>query len=205
MQRKLGQLDARTVIQIAGSDPQQVSRAIGRIRQYTDARRFNLNVGCPSERVSKCELGAVLMRHPHKVAAILQQASIDHPTVEVSVKCRLGVDSDDSFEFFHSFVDFVARNSPIRLFVVHARSAILSGLNTSQNRSIPPLKYDYVYRICQQFPSLQFILNGGINSFAAIEQAFSDCPQLGGVMIGRWPYENNPLAVHELEKSNLIV
>lgn len=199
-QRRLGLVDARTVVQVAGSDAHQVSAAVGRIRQCTGARRFNLNVGCPSQCASRSQFGAVLMQHPQKVAAILQQVDAEHPGAEMSIKCRLGVDTEDSFEFFRSFVEFLVRNSPVRTVVVHARSAILSGLDTKDNRKIPPLKYDFVYRISRLFPDIRFVLNGGLGSAGAVEQAFSDCPQLGGVMVGRWPYEKSPMAVRELDQ-----
>lgn len=139
------------------------------------------------------------MGNPEKIAAILNQASHLYPDIELSIKCRLGIDSEGTFETFHSFVEFLTSNSPMTTFIVHARRAVLSGLNTKDNRTIPPLTYEYVYRIAKLFPHRQFILNGGITSLADIERCFVDCPQLSGVMIGRWPYEKDPLAVRHFE------
>ena len=185
---------------MAGHDPELVSAAIGRIHASTGATRFNLNAGCPSQRVSRCEFGAVLMRRPQRIAAILRRVHVDHPHTELSLKCRLGIDNDESFESFHTFIDAVVRHSPLATVIVHARNAILGGLDTNDNRTVPPLKYEYVYRIADLFPHVAFVLNGGINDFDTLESTFRACPQLSGVMLGRWPYERDPLMVAEIEK-----
>ncbi|CAM9644416.1 unnamed protein product, partial [Choristocarpus tenellus] len=172
------------VLQIGGSSPDDVREACRKARPYGyDA--FNLNCGCPSEKVAgKGCFGAALMREPGLVSDLcnaMQEGSGGE--VPVTVKCRIGVDNDDSYEQLAAFIDEVHRKAGTEHFIIHARKAILKGLSPDQNRKIPPLKYNYVYRLVEDFPSIDFTLNGGVNTY---EEALS-CLENGahGVMVGR--------------------
>jgi len=146
---------------------------------------INLNCGCPSAKVagSGC-FGAALMRDPALVASLCQSmADTMGPTTPITVKCRIGVDDDDSYEQLHGFIHTVAYKSPVQHFIIHARKAILSGISPEANRRIPPLRYDYVYRLIKDFPDLKFTLNGGVLSYEEIEEHLGQGAH--GVMIGR--------------------
>ncbi|CBJ49172.1 FAD binding / catalytic/ tRNA dihydrouridine synthase [Ectocarpus siliculosus] len=178
------------VLQIGGSDTTDVREACRLARPYKyDA--INLNCGCPSEKVAgKGAFGAALMRSPSLVKdlclAMKDGAGEDTP---ITVKCRIGVDNDDSYEQLAAFVEEVSRGAGVPHFIVHARKAILGGLSPAQNRNIPPLKYDFVYRLVKDFPDVDFTLNGGVNTY---EEAVS-CLEQGahGVMVGR-SWSSNP-------------
>jgi tRNA-dihydrouridine synthase A len=145
----------------------------------------NINVGCPSDRVQHNKIGACLMAEPETVAALVKhmQAAVSIP---VTVKHRIGIDHFDSYEFMHNFVETVAAAGCER-FIVHARTAWLQGLSPKQNREIPPLRYEDVYRLKQDFPSLAIEINGGITTVAEIE---THLQHVDGVMIGRSAYQN---------------
>ena len=195
---RLGCIDDRTVVQVGGSNPDWISKAISSIKQLTGCKNFNLNVGCPSERVQKALMGAILMRYPEKVVEIARAVQEQNPDVDFSIKCRLGVDELDSFEFFERFIRTLISQTQIRTMFIHARKALLSeGISTHQNHKIPPLRYDFVYKIAEMYPQVKFVLNGGLTSNQEIEQVFSSS-KISGVMIGRWPYENDPMAVATL-------
>lgn len=130
---------------------------------------INLNVGCPSPKVQTNEFGACLMKKPDLVANLMKAMS-SAVTIPCTVKCRLGVDNLDTYEFCKGFVGNVSQNGNVQHFIIHARKAFLKGLNPAENRNIPPLKYDYVYQLQQDFPSLKFTLNGGVRT---INQAIS--------------------------------
>ncbi|CAN0135934.1 unnamed protein product [Laminaria digitata] len=172
------------VLQIGGSETTNVREACRLARPYNyDA--INLNCGCPSEKVAgKGAFGAALMRSPSHVKdlclAMRDGAGEETP---ITVKCRIGVDDDDSYEQLAAFVDEVYRGAGVTHFIVHARKAILGGLSPAQNRSVPPLRHDFVYRLVKDFPDVDFTLNGGINTY---EEALS-CLEQGahGVMVGR--------------------
>jgi len=146
---------------------------------------ININVGCPSDRVQAGGFGAYLMREPARVADCVRAMKGVTQTA-ITVKCRLGVDDDDSYEFFRDFVSEVAE-AGCQLFIVHARKALLKGLNPKQNRDIPELQYDKVYRIKQEFPDLEIILNGGVKTIAEMQQHLM---QVDGVMVGREAYKH---------------
>ena len=146
---------------------------------------INLNVGCPSPRVSAGRFGACLMLEPTLVADCVQamQAKVRVP---VTVKCRIGVDDHDSYESLHSFIKIVA-STGCKTFIIHARKAWLKGLSPKQNRDIPPLQYEIVHKIKQDFPHLNIILNGGLKTLADVDMQLQ---QLDGVMLGRIAYTN---------------
>ncbi len=171
-------------LQLGGSDPKLLAQgaALGEERGYDE---INLNVGCPSPRVSSGRFGACLMREPQLVGDCIaaMRARVNIP---VTVKCRIGVDEHDSYEHLHHFISVVA-DAGCSIVIVHARKAWLSGLSPKENREIPPLRYDVVYQVKRDFPHLTIILNGGIKTLADIEAHF---PQVDGVMIGRAAYAN---------------
>ncbi len=168
-------------LQLGGSEPPLLAAAAaaGAALGYDE---INLNVGCPSERVQSGSFGACLMADPGLVAECLS-AMIDAVPgdVPITVKCRIGIDDQDDYEFFDRFVTVVAR-SGVRVFIVHARKAFLSGLSPRENREIPPLRYDVPVRLKRERPELTVVLNGGLRS---VDQAREWLPQLDGVMYGR--------------------
>lgn len=171
-------------LQLGGSDPQ----ALALCTQMAEDAGFdevNLNVGCPSDRVQSGFFGACLMAQPELVADCISamQAKVSVP---VTVKCRTGIDDMEGYEPLAHFIDTVAQ-AGCNTFIVHARKAWLKGLSPKQNREIPPLKYDYVYRLKTEKPELNIVINGGIKTFEEAKQhlAFVD-----GVMIGREAYYN---------------
>lgn len=176
---RLGEVDDKTVVQVGGSDPEEISKVI-RILADIGWTSFNLNVGCPSSRVQKGQFGAVLMKDVDLVCRIINQVYKDTGFI-LSLKIRTGVDEFDSFEFFKAFVSHVTSTTPTTVFYVHARKCWLKGLSPKQNRTIPPLNYEYVYKIKEEMPNITFILNGGISSIEDVQRH----QQLDGVMIGR--------------------
>ena len=115
-------------------------------------------------------------------------------SIPISIKCRLGVDDHDDYEFIYNFVSIV-KESGVNVFIIHARNGILKGLSPRQNRSIPPLKYDYVYKLKQDFPELEIIINGGIKN---IDDSLTHLDKVDGVMIGRAAYDN-PFMLRDIE------
>ncbi|GGO81130.1 tRNA-dihydrouridine(20/20a) synthase [Marinobacterium nitratireducens] len=171
-------------LQLGGSDPEALARCT-RMAEEHGYDEVNLNVGCPSDRVQNNMIGACLMAHPQLVADCLARMQ-DAVRIPVTVKHRLGIDDMDSYEELHRFVDIV-RQSGCRTFIIHARKAILAGLSPKENREIPPLKYDWVYRIKRDFPELEIIVNGGIKTLEDCEEHLRS---VDGVMIGREAYQN---------------
>ena len=172
------------VLQLGGSDADEMAQAV----QIADAKgydEFNINVGCPSDRVQHNKIGACLMAEPLIVAQMVtaMQAVTDKP---VTVKHRIGIDHHDSYEFMKGFVETVAEAGCTH-FIAHARIAWLQGLSPKQNREIPPLRYDDIYRLKQDFPMLTIEINGGIDQMSAIREHLQ---YVDGVMIGRAFYHN---------------
>lgn len=171
-------------LQLGGSDPDELARA-ARLGEAAGYDEINLNVGCPSDRVQSGRFGACLMAEPVLVGECIaaMQAAVRVP---VTVKCRIGIDDQDSEADLRHFIDTVAA-AGCEVFIVHARKAWLQGLNPKQNREIPPLDYDRVYRLKRDFPALTIVLNGGIDRWA---DARAHLDQVDGVMIGREAYGN---------------
>src|SRR5579862_7994318 len=182
-------------LQLGGCDPKELAVAarIGAAAGFTE---INLNVGCPSDRVKNGSFGACLMLKPALVADCVR-ALKDATPLPVTVKCRIGVDDRDDYEFFSGFVEAVA-GAGIAALMVHARAAILGGLSPKENREIPPLKYDYVHRLKQDHPALPIVLNGGMSDVAAVSSHLT--AGLDGVMLGRAAY-HRPELLAELERS----
>ncbi len=179
-------------LQLGGSDPALLAQAarIGAERGFDE---INLNCGCPSDRVQAGRFGACLMREPALVAASVA-AMREACSVPVTVKCRLGVDDDHSFERFLAFIDEVAA-AGCGMFVVHARNAWLQGLSPKENREVPPLRYDWAYRLKRERPGLQVIVNGGIADAA---EAGAHLEHTDGAMLGRAAY-HDPYLLHRLD------
>ena len=176
-------------LQLGGSDPAALAQC-AKIAEQWGYDEVNLNVGCPSERVQEGSFGACLMAEPQLVADCVK-AMRDVVSIPVTVKHRIGIDKVEEYDYLHNFVDVVAA-AGCSTFIVHARNAILKGLSPKQNREIPPLKYDYVYRLKQQRPELEIIINGGITT---LEQTDEHLRHVDGVMIGREAYHNPYLLV----------
>lgn len=171
-------------LQLGGSDPAALAEC-SRMAEDQGYDEVNLNLGCPSDRVQSGRFGASLMLEP-ELAAECIGAMQDAVSIPVTVKHRIGIDQDDSYETLHRFVATVAETG-CNTFIVHARNAWLQGLSPKENRDIPPLRYGIVHRLKSDFPQLEIIINGGIKSLGMAEQQLQ---QLDGVMIGREAYHN---------------
>ena len=170
-------------LQLGGREP----RALGECARLASALGFdeiNLNTGCPSSRVQAAGFGACLMADPQRVADCVSAMGAA-ATIPVTVKCRTGLHGNHSFQTLCHFIDTVAKGG-CTTFIVHAREAVLEGLSPAENRTIPPLRPDWVYRLQQQFPALSIILNGGVDSMDKVKTHLA---QVQGVMIGRAAYE----------------
>ncbi len=171
-------------LQLGGSHPRMLAEC-AKMGEEFGYDEINLNVGCPSPRVSSGRFGACLMLEPNLVAECMA-AMRKVVTIPVTVKCRIGVDKQDSYESLHAFIKLVA-SAGCTTFIVHARKAWLKGLSPKQNREVPPLSYETVWRVKKDFPELTIIINGGIKNLADIE---AQLPHVDGVMIGRAAYSN---------------
>lgn len=171
-------------LQIGGSNPHELATC-ARTAEHFGYDEINLNCGCPSDRVQAGRFGACLMAEPRLVADCVA-AMRDATTLPVTVKNRLGVDEQDSYSELVDFVGTVAE-AGCQTFIVHARKAWLQGLSPKQNREIPPLLYDRVYRVKHDFPHLEIVLNGGVTSMAAAAEHLA---KVDGVMVGREAYQN---------------
>jgi len=179
-------------LQLGGSEPELLAQA-ARIAGEWGYVEVNLNCGCPSDRVQAGRFGACLMREPALVAECVaaMRAATDVP---ITVKCRLGVDEDNDYDVFAAFVDqIIAAGS--EMVVVHARNAWLQGLSPKENREVPPLRYDWAYRLKQARPGLPVVVNGGI---ATVAQAQAHLAHADGVMLGRAAY-HDPYVLHQLD------
>ncbi len=184
--------DEPAALQLGGSDPKALAEC-AKMVESAGYQEVNLNVGCPSDRVQVGGIGACLMREPELVGECV--SSMQEVTeLPVTVKCRIGtqlkhggeLEQPDDYENFKEFIRIV-RSAGCRVFIVHARKAILGGLSPKENREVPPLKYEFVYRIKQDFPDCQFLLNGGIKQETEVIALLE---KTDGVMLGRSPYSD---------------
>ena len=171
-------------LQLGGSEPADLATC-AKLGERWGYDEINLNCGCPSERVQRGSFGACLMAEPALVADCVK-AMVDAVSLPVTVKHRIGIDKSESYEFMRDFVGKVSE-AGCKVFIVHARNAILKGLSPKQNREVPPLKHEYVYRLKQEFPRLTIVINGGIRSSAEIR---AHLDHVDGVMLGREAYQN---------------
>jgi tRNA-dihydrouridine synthase A len=171
-------------LQLGGSDPGDLATA-ARLGEKWGYDEINLNCGCPSERVQKGAFGACLMAEPQLVADCVK-AMRDAVSIDVTVKHRIGIDKNESYDFVRDFVGTIAE-AGCKTFIVHARNAILKGLSPKENREIPPLRYEVAYQLKRDFPQLEVIINGGIKTD---DEIATHLQHIDGVMMGREAYHN---------------
>jgi tRNA-dihydrouridine synthase A len=180
-------------LQLGGSSPKLLSEA-SKVGEDFGYDEINLNLGCPSKKVEKNKFGACLMKEPNLVADCLSkmQASTNLP---VTIKTRIGYDDIEDYENLFDFISTL-KSTGIKTFIIHARKAMLGKFTPKQNLNIPPLKYDYVYKLKEDFPNEEIIINGGISSVEEINPLLL---KTDGVMIGRAAY-HTPYLLAEIEK-----
>ncbi|HWU77382.1 MAG TPA: tRNA dihydrouridine(20/20a) synthase DusA [Rhodanobacter sp.] len=179
-------------LQLGGSDPHELAQA-ARLGADAGYDEINLNVGCPSDRVQSGRFGACLMREPALVGDCVK-AMRDAVSVPVTVKCRIGVDDQDDYAGLQQFTEIMLA-AGVEVLVVHARKAWLQGLSPKENREIPPLDYERVYRLKREFPQLVVVINGGITTVGQVQGHLA---QLDGVMLGRAAY-HDPYLLAQIE------
>ena len=179
-------------LQLGGSEPEKLAEAakIGAEFGYAE---INLNVGCPSDRVQSGRFGACLMQEPGLVAECVA-AMRDAVSIPVTVKCRIGVDDQDPEQALRDVIGLCAR-AGVKTFAVHARKAWLEGLSPKENREVPPLDYDLVYRVKREHPKLKIVINGGIST---LDEAQAHLAHVDGVMLGRAAY-HSPAMLAEVD------
>ncbi|TKA90543.1 tRNA dihydrouridine(20/20a) synthase DusA [Guyparkeria sp. SB14A] len=172
-------------LQLGGSDPNALAEA-ARIGADWGYDEINLNVGCPSDRVQNGAFGACLMAEPGLVAECVaaMRAAVDVP---VTVKSRIGIDHQETYEEFREIVDIVADQGGANVFLVHSRKAWLKGLSPKQNRDVPPLRPEFATRLKRERPDLTVVLNGGLTTVASMQAGLGE---VDGVMVGRAAYQN---------------
>jgi tRNA-dihydrouridine synthase A len=174
--------EAPVALQLGGSEPESLA-SCARLAEQRGFDEINLNVGCPSDRVQRGRFGACLMLEPALVKDCMS-AMQDAVDIPVTIKTRLGVDDHYSYEYMSDFVGRIAE-SGCSVFIMHARKAVLAGLSPKQNREVPPLHHDWVYRLKQEMPELEIVINGGIDSLETVQ---THLQQVDGVMLGRTAY-----------------
>ncbi|MBY6017995.1 tRNA dihydrouridine(20/20a) synthase DusA [Halomonas denitrificans] len=180
-------------LQLGGSNPADLAHC-ARLAEQRGYDEVNLNVGCPSDRVQNGRFGACLMAEPQLVADCVK-AMQDVVSIPVTVKTRIGIDEQDSYEFLTRFIDTVA-SAGCDIFTIHARKAWLQGLSPKENREIPELIYDRAYQVKRDFAHLNISVNGGITT---LEQCEAHLQHLDGVMVGREAYQN-PYMMAEVDQ-----
>jgi len=170
-------------LQLGGSEPADLAHCAKLAAQW-GYEEVNLNCGCPSERVQRGAFGACLMAEPELVADCVK-AMRDAVSLPVTVKHRIGIDRNESYEFVRDFVGTVAMRGGCEVFIVHARNAWLQGLSPKENREIPPLRYEMAHRLKSDFPQLTIVVNGGVNTPDEIAEQLQ---HVDGVMVGRHAY-----------------
>ncbi|MGO2477592.1 MAG: tRNA dihydrouridine(20/20a) synthase DusA [Pseudoalteromonas sp.] len=180
-------------LQLGGSDPDDLAKC-AKLAAERDYDEINLNVGCPSDRVKKGRFGACLMGEPALVAECVaaMKAEVDIP---VTVKTRIGIDEQDSYEFLCALIE-ATHKVGCNDFIIHARKAWLSGLSPKENRDVPPLDYPRVYQLKKDYPQLDLSINGGVKTIA---DSLTHLNQIDGVMIGREAY-SNPFILSEVDE-----
>ena len=185
-------IESPVVLQVGGSDVNLLKYSTELANKH-NYQGINLNVGCPSKKVSQGKMGACLMKEANLVKQCLEGMKAE-TVIDVSLKCRIGVDEFDTYEFFKSFISTVIE-SGIKIIFIHARKAYLKGLDPKRNRTLPPLKYDFVYKIKKEFPHIKFIINGGLDN---IDDCLDQLNYLDGVMVGR-SIQANPFFLEEVD------
>jgi tRNA-dihydrouridine synthase A len=180
-------------LQLGGSNPEWMASACKIAASYR-YDEININVGCPSDKVQSGQFGACLMANPD-IVADCYRAMRDETDIPITIKSRIGIDDNDSYEFLADFVAPLVE-AGCKKFVVHARIAILDGLSPKQNRSIPPLNYERVYRLKREFPELEIVINGGLTNIPLLDEALR---HVDGAMVGRQAY-HQPYFLAEVER-----
>ncbi|MDC3204372.1 tRNA dihydrouridine(20/20a) synthase DusA [Pelagibacteraceae bacterium] len=185
-------IESPVVLQVGGSDINLLKYST-ELANKNNYQGINLNAGCPSKKVSQGKMGACLMKEANLVKQCLEGMKAE-TSMDVSLKCRIGVDEFDTYDFFKSFISTVIE-SGIKIIFIHARKAYLKGLDPKRNRTLPPLKYDFVYKIKKEFPHIKFIINGGLDN---IDNCLDQLNYLDGVMVGR-SIQANPFFLEEVD------
>ena len=185
-------IESPVVLQVGGSDINLLKYSTELANKH-NYQGINLNVGCPSKKVSQGKMGACLMKEANLVKQCLEGMKSE-TSLDVSLKCRIGVDEFDTYDFFKSFISIVIE-SGIKIIFIHARKAYLKGLDPKRNRTLPPLKYDFVYKIKKEFPHIKFIINGGLDN---IDDCLDQLNYLDGVMVGR-SIQANPFFLEDVD------
>lgn len=185
--------DKPTALQLGGSNPEDLATC-AKMAEGKGYAEINLNCGCPSDRVQKGKIGAILMEEPDLVAECVaaMQGKVKIP---VTVKCRIGIDEQDNFEFLDTFVSKI-KPTGCKTIIIHARKAWLSGLSPKENRTKPPINYDRAFEIKQKHPDLNIAINGDIHT---VEEVKAHLARFDSAMIGRAAYQN-PYLLAELER-----
>ena len=178
------EIEGPLALQLGGSDPATMAQCAVMAEDW-GYDEVNINVGCPSDRVQSGLFGACLMAEPNLVAECVAEMQA-RVTIPVTVKTRLGIDEQDSYEFLSQFVETVS-SAGCKTFILHARKAWLSGLSPKENRDVPPLNYERVYQIKHDYPDLQIAINGGVQT---LEEVQTHLHQVDGTMIGRVAYHD---------------
>tara|TARA_Y100000590_G_scaffold453150_1_gene597679 strand:+ start:617 stop:1600 length:984 start_codon:yes stop_codon:yes gene_type:complete len=179
-------------LQVGGSEIEDLKRC-SELAKFYNYNEINLNVGCPSKAVQKGSFGACLMKDKILVRNCLESMQ-DSASIEVTLKCRIGIGKDFNYDFFYNFIDEISK-SGITVIYVHARNAILEKLSPKNNRTIPPLNYGFVDKIKKEFKNIEFILNGGIDN---LDKAYNLSKQYDGIMVGRL-VQNNPFCLSKVD------
>ena len=180
-------------LQLGGSTPKLLSKAV-KIGEDFGYDEINLNLGCPSKKVQKNKFGACLIKEPKLVADCLFEMQ-SKTILPVTVKTRIGYDQVEDYEHLYNFIN-ILKSTGVKTFIIHARKAMLGKFTPKQNLNIPPLKYDYVYKLKKDFPNKEIIINGGITS---VQEVSSHLKKTDGVMIGRAAY-HTPYLLANIEK-----
>jgi len=180
-------------LQVGGSDKKELAE-VAKIAEDMGYDEININLGCPSKKVQKNMFGACLMKEPNLVSECINEM-INSCSIPVTAKTRIGFDNTENFDYLNKFI-FKIKEAGCKIFILHARRAILKGLTPKQNLNIPKLNYELVYKIKKENPDLEIIINGGISKIEEINKHLKNCD---GVMIGRAIYQN-PYFLVDIEK-----
>lgn len=181
-------------LQVGGSDPDALARC-AKLAEQEGYDEININLGCPSDKVKAGNFGACLMHEPAQVSACIK-AMRAATVIPVTAKVRIGIDHQDSYDFFSTFVHHLLDAGSQKI-IVHARKAWLNGLSPKQNRTIPPVNYDYVYRMKQEIPDIPVVINGNIANYKEIN---AHLQHVDGVMLGRLACDN-PYQIAEIHQA----
>jgi len=180
-------------LQVGGSDKRELAK-VAQIAEEMNYDEININLGCPSKKVQKNKFGACLMKEPDLVAECINEM-VNSCNIPVTAKTRIGFDDTENFNYLNKFI-LKMKEAGCKKFILHARKAILKGLSPKQNLNVPKLNYEMVYKIKEENPDLEIIINGGISKTEEIEKHLRFCD---GVMIGRSIYQN-PYFLVDIEK-----